>query len=613
MTNERKGLIRRFFGGMWALLTWVRTSLANLFFLLFLLVVIVMFSAERGAGIPERAALVVDPSGRVVEQLSFADPLGQLLGGVEGRDRETLLKDILEAIEHARNDQRIGAIVLATDALKGAGITKTRDIAAALEAFRSSGRKIIAIGDAYSQDQYLLAAQADEIWMHPMGTVDLSGYASYRNYYKGLLDKLKIDLRVFRSGEFKSAFEFMDRSDMSDADRIATGSLLQEIWSIYTGVVTDRRKLPAEAVDHYANGINAIFERHHGDAGAAAMEYGFVDSLKTRSEMDAALAELVGEDDEGHFKSVNFRDYLRAVRPAFELDVERGGEAVVGVIVASGMILDGEQPAGNIGGDSLAALVREATRDENLKALVLRIDSPGGSGFASEIIREALLEFKATGKPLVASMGSVAASGGYWIAAPADEIWASATTITGSIGVLSAFPSIARGLDELGINNDGVGTTSIAGAMDPSRPLSAQLETVLRLSNEHTYRRFIDIVAEGRKMSRESVEEVAEGRPWTGTQALANGLVDQLGNLDQALAAAARLARLDSYRTRYLEEPVSWSSRLLKRLSMSPDTVLGQVLAGARLLYASGEPLMLLGRLQDPRAQYAICTVCTVF
>lgn len=612
MTQERKSLIRRFFGGLWALLTWLRTSLANLFFLLFIAIAIVMFSADRGAGIPERAALVVDPSGRVVEQLSIVDPLAQLLGGAEGQDRETLLKDILDAIVHARDDQRIGAIVLATDALKGAGITKTRDIAAALEAFRSTGRKIIAIGDSYSQDQYLLAAQADEIWMHPMGMVDLSGYAAYRNYYGDALEKLKIDLHVFRSGTFKSAFEFMERGNMSDADRIATGSLLQEIWSAYTGVVTVRRKLPAEAVDHYANGIDAIFARHGGDAGAAAMEYGFVDSLMTRGEMDATLAEMVGEDDEGHFSAVNFRDYLSAVRPVFELDGERG-EAVVGVIVASGMILDGKQPAGNVGGDSLAALVREAARDDSVKALVLRIDSPGGSGFASEIIREALLEFRATGKPLVASMGSVAASGGYWIAAPADEIWASATTLTGSIGVLSAFPSIARGLNELGINNDGLGTTSIAGGMDLSRPLSPQLEAVLRMANEHTYRRFVDIVADGRKMSPEKVEEVAQGRAWTGTQAQANGLVDQLGNLEQALAAAARLAKLDSYDTRYIEEPASWSSQLLARLSLSPDTVLGKALSGAHMLYLPPEPLTLLGRLQDPRSQYAICTVCAVF
>ncbi|MBK6289587.1 MAG: signal peptide peptidase SppA [Gammaproteobacteria bacterium] len=612
MTQERKSLIRRFFGGLWALLTWLRTSLANLFFLLFIAIAIVMFSADRGAGIPERAALVVDPSGRVVEQLSIVDPLAQLLGGAEGQDRETLLKDILDAIVHARDDQRIGAIVLATDALKGAGITKTRDIAAALEAFRSTGRKIIAIGDSYSQDQYLLAAQADEIWMHPMGMVDLSGYAAYRNYYGDALEKLKIDLHVFRSGTFKSAFEFMERGNMSDADRIATGSLLQEIWSAYTGVVTVRRKLPAEAVDHYANGIDAIFARHGGDAGAAAMEYGFVDSLMTRGEMDATLAEMVGEDDEGHFSAVNFRDYLSAVRPVFELDGERG-EAVVGVIVASGMILDGKQPAGNVGGDSLAALVREAARDDSVKALVLRIDSPGGSGFASEIIREALLEFRATGKPLVASMGSVAASGGYWIAAPADEIWASATTLTGSIGVLSAFPSIARGLNELGINNDGLGTTSIAGGMDLSRPLSPQLEAVLRMANEHTYRRFVDIVADGRKMSPEKVEEVAQGRAWTGTQAQANGLVDQLGNLEQALAAAARLAKLDSYDTRYIEEPASWSSQLLARLSLSPDTLLGKALSGAHMLYLPPEPLTLLGRLQDPRSQYAICTVCAVF
>lgn len=611
---RRKGLLRRSFGGFWRLLTWVRVSLSNLLFLAVLLLLFLVITADRLPRVPERGALVIDLSGRVVEQLRVTDPIARLFGGSDQPPPETLLKDVLDAIEHAADDRRIEAIVLATDRLEGAGLTKARDIAEALARFRATGRKVIAIGDAYTQEQYLVAAQADEVWMHPMGFVDLSGYAAYRNYFKDALEKLKIDVHVFRAGHFKSAFESVERSDMSEADRHATGELLRDVWRSFTRVVTERRRLPPEAVDHYANGFDAIIGRHKGDAAAAAFEHGFVDALKTRGEMDAALGEMVGKDREGHFSHVGFRQYVRAVRPSFELESDSGRPAV-GVLVASGVILDGEQPPGNVGGDTLAAAIREAAKDEALRALVLRIDSPGGSGFASEVIRESLLEFRESGKPLIASMGSVAASGGYWIAAPADEIWAAATTVTGSIGVLSAFPSFSRALEAMGVNNDGLGTTALAGGLDPSRPLLPQWERILRLVNEHAYRQFLGVVAEGRDMEIAQVAAVAEGRVWTGDQALKIGLVDHIGGLDEAVAAAAKRAGIENYRTRFLEPPADWRTRLLRTLALGPGS-LSAWLREAAGLPAWSElpaPLALLAHAPDPRGQYALCLACMPF
>lgn len=612
MGQRHRGLLRRAFAWLWACVGWLRVSLSNLVFLLLLVVVFFTLFSERLPQVPDGAALVIDPSGAVVEQLSFVDPLANLFGRGQQGERETLLRDLVEAVRHAKDDRRIAMIVLATDALAGAGITKIADMAAELDAFRATGRKVVAVGDAFTQEQYLLATQADEIWMHPLGSVELSGYASYRNYYAGVLQKLRIDLHVFRAGTFKSAFEFLERSDMSDADRLATGELLREVWSAFTAIVTDRRHLPPEAADQYANRIDTILERHAGDAGAAALEYGFIDALKSRAAIDKALKEMVGADRDGNVNSLGFRDYLAAVRPSFDLAQERKQPAV-GVIVASGMILDGEQPAGTVGGETLARLIDGAATDAQVAALVLRVDSPGGSAFASEIIREALLEFRATGKPLVVSMGSVAASGGYWIAAPADEIWAAPTTITGSIGVLSAFPSFARALGELGIHNDGVATTRSAGGLDPSRELSPQMRKVMELANAYTYRRFMEIVAEGRGMPVERVAELAEGRVWTGAQAEANGLVDHLGNLDDAVAAAARLATLDTWRLRWIEEPQPFAAQLLARLSLAPRSLLAEFAAAAGIgdAFALDEPARILaGALRDPGAQYALCSAC---
>lgn len=608
--RKPKSPLRRAFSAVWGFIGWLRVSLANLVFALLLLVVLVMLSTERPPRIPDGAALVIDPSGRIVEQFSFVDPLVDLLGSGEQLRRETLLRDLVEALRHAKDDRRIALVVLDTDALAGAGITKIADIAAELEAFRATGRRVIAVGDAFTQDQYLLAAQADEIWMHPYGAVELSGYASYRNYYAEALEKLHVDLHVFRSGMFKSAFEFLERSNMSDADRLATGELLREVWSVATGIVTSRRRLPPEAVDHYANDIDTILERNGGDSGTAALEHGLVDALKPHAAIDMALKEVVGEDAKGNVNAVDFRDYLAAVKPGHALSRDDRGQPAVGVIVASGMILDGEQPAGNVGSETLTRLIELAGADDDVAALVLRIDSPGGSAFASELIREALLEFRDTGKPLVVSMGSVAASGGYWIAAPADEIWAAPTTITGSIGVLSAVPSFARLLDEMGIHNDGVATARSAGGVNPSRELSEQMRKVLELTNARTYRRFVEVVAEGRGLPVEQVEKIAEGRVWTGQQAVANGLVDHIGNLDDAAAAAARLATLGKWELRWIEEPRSLMAQLIARWVSVPQSLLARLAMPAAGLDLA-EPLRALSAaLYKPGAPYALCSSC---
>lgn len=609
MEQKRKGGLRRLFATLWALVGWLRVSLSNLLFIVLLAVLFFTLSADRKLRVPEGSALVIAPAGAVVEQLSFVDPLANLFGaGLQG-ERETLLRDLIEAVRQAKDDRRITMIVLSTDALTSAGITRISDLAAELEAFRATGRKVIAVGDAFSQDQYLLAAQADEIWMHPLGAVELTGYAAYRNYYAGALEKLHVDLHVFRAGTFKSAFEFLERGGMSDADRLATGELLREVWGRFTRIIAERRQLPPDAVDHYANDIDTILERQSGDTAKAALEYGFVDALKSHQAVEASLKEMVGEDGGGNLNSIGMRDYLQAVRPAFGL-LQESKQPEIGVIVASGMILDGEQPAGNIGSETLVRLIEQAAADDGLAALVLRIDSPGGSAFASEIIREALLEYRSSGKPLVVSMGSVAASGGYWIAAPADEIWAAPTTLTGSIGVLSAFPSFNRALDELGIHNDGVATTRSAGGLDPSRSLSPQMRKVMELVNQRTYRRFIDVVAEGRGMPSDEVAELAEGRVWTGAQASNNGLVDHLGNLDEAIAAAARLAAVDAWRTRWIEEPRSFGARLLARLSLAPQS-LSSVLRDALIGQELEAPLQVLtSSLRNPATQYALCEAC---
>ena len=605
--QKKRGIIRRAFGGLWRFVGWLRVSLANVFFLALIIILIVALSkGNQLPTVPEQGVLVLNPSGFIVEQRSYSDPFSQLLTADE-EDGETVLQDLQDAIEMAALDERITGMLISTDQLQGVGIAKVRELARSLDVFRESGKRIVAAGDSFGQNQYLLAAQADEIWMHPMGEVGLFGYGKFQNYFAEALDKLKVDFHIFRVGTFKSAVEFVERSDMSEADREASSVWLTQLWETYTGMVSQRRGIAQQSVREYVDKLPELAERADGDLATVALEQGLVDQLRDRTERRTASLELAGGED----NLIGFRRYLRAVRPAFELP--EAGEPVIGVMRASGTIVDGEGNPGQIGGDSLARAIREAAEDTDLQAMVLRVDSPGGSAFASEVIREALIAFQASGKPLVVSMGSVAASGGYWISAGADRIFADATTLTGSIGVFGMLPTFPRGLAELGVYSDGVGTTALSGGFDPSRELQPALGRLIQQGVEYIYDRFVSLVSDGRELERSLVEERAEGRVWTGRMGVELGLVDELGGLSEAIDAAAELAGTEDYHVKELEQALPWQVQLLQQLSLTQQTWLRetvQAIIGAPLLSGIAPPAFLALLNTDPDARYVWCEEC---
>ena len=618
MEDKRPGIIRRSFGRLMAIISWLRGLLVNLFFVFFVVLLVVVLSSSELPTIPKQGALIVNLNGQLVDQLSYVDPLLLLMGDSDSGQQETLVSDVITAIGYARDDDRINSLVLRLDHLVYGGISKMQEISVALQAFRESGKKIIAVGDNYSQDQYWLAAQADEIYIHPLGGVSLQGYGTYRNYYKQALDKLKIDVHVFRAGEYKSAMEPYMRNDMSPAARDSNLKWLTSLWGEYAGAVASKRQLSLEDIDNYINNIDKLMQEYHGDSAKLALAAGFVDGIKTRDQSNQYLANIVGSvDEEGFYEGIDFEQYLwlkEIELPALT------SEDVVGVIIAAGTIVDGERPPGEIGGDTLAQLIRQARRDDTVRSVVLRVDSGGGSMFASEIIRRELELLKAQGKPLVISMGSLAASGGYWISALADEIWATPTTLTGSIGVFGFFPTLDQSLATLGVSTDGVGTSDVAGSMRLDRPLMAITERAIQSSVENSYARFIGLVAAGRDMETSQVESIASGRVWSGTDAQANGLVDKLGGLDQAVAAAASLSDLESYQIETIELPLSPQEQLLNELmgsvqikalierrSSSSFKILSQV---QQMLAPFSSGLNFIDSMNDPKGLYLHCSGC---
>ena len=607
--GKKPGIIRRVFGGLMKLINGLRLLLVNLLFLFVLLFIVSMINSEIPA-IPDKTALVLNPQGALVDQLSYIDPLVNLLGDSGQYEQETLLQDVIDAIHMAAADERITSIVMRLDGLSYGGISKMQEIAEALQVFRESGKKIYAVGDFYTQDQYWLAAQADEIYLNPMGGVDLEGYGLYRNYYKEALEKLDIDFHVFRVGEYKSGPEHWIRNTMSDEAKQSNQSWLDQLWGVYVATVAERRSLKPFELNQYVNEMDVLLAQYQGNTATAAMAAGLIDGVKTRDEANRYLIEQVGAvDEDGYYQGVEFSSYVWLRR--FE-DEQPETESLVGIIVAKGVILDGQQPAGGIGGDSLAELIRQARMDSEVNAVVLRVDSGGGSAFASEIIRNELALLKESGKPLVVSMGSMAASGGYWISALADEIWATPTTLTGSIGIYGAFPTLDKALAKLGIYTDGVGTTDLAGAMRLDRPLNPIAGRVIQSSIEHGYEQFLEVVAEGRNMDKESVEKIAGGRVWTGTDALHNGLVDKLGGLDQAVVAAAALADLDSYRRQVIELPLTPQEQFLRGLGnvLSPIKNYSINSQWQQLLAPFRSSLDLLSQMNDPRGIYLQSAAC---
>lgn len=611
---SKPSLLRRILGGIWNTITRIRMALANILFLVMLAIIYFVYFGGSPEPLPEKAALLLNPMGTIVDQKSPVDPMQAVLAEPSPADHEVLLRDVIEAIELAQTDDSINSLVMQLDYLRYVGISRGQEIMAALEDFRASGKPIVAVADVFTQDQYQLASFADELIAHPMGGVALEGFSVYHNYYAEALEKLSVSMHVFRAGQHKSAVEPLLRTDMSEGEKAVAMDWLDDLWGNYAATVESNRELPEGTVDDYVTGFSARMTSGQGDAAKVALESGLVDQLLTRSQANDYLAELVGaRNEDGVFEAVPFEKYLSRKRPVrMPLDAQPR----VAVITAQGNMLPGEQPPGTIGGDSLARLIRTTAARDGVEAIVLRVNTPGGSMFASEIIRQQLLEIRAEGMPVVVSMGAIAASGGYYIAAAADEIFATANTITGSIGVFAAFPTVENLLQRGGIYTDGVGTTPLAGSLRIDRPLNPQLGASLDAGVAHAYQVFLQIVADGRSMEVDEVAQAAEGRVWSATDALELGLVDQLGNLDAAIEAAAARAELASYEVEYVEQPATFSELFFQQLAERTGG-LGLLPRSDRVaaLLSLAQPLLdtadLLTSLQDPRHMYLRCVACS--
>ncbi|MFT5389449.1 MAG: protease-4, partial [Porticoccaceae bacterium] len=563
MTDKKPGLIRRIFKFIGSILTVIRYAFS-------LLIVVVLFSVIGGMfvgniqPVPEEGALYLAPQGVLVDQKSYVDPLAQVLAQGSQQNTETLVRDIVEAIDTARDDSRITHLLLDTDYMAGASLSKLQEIGAALRRFKATDKPIIAVADYFTQSQYFLAAHADEIILNPLGGVMITGFGSYRSYFKDALDKLNITMNIFRVGQYKSAVEPLMGNSMSPQVRDETGVLLNDLWQSYSSEIEDLRSLDEGSVNDYANNLHLSLEQYKGDSAALSKAAGLVDTIASRSGIHQYLiANIASEDDD--VISINMDSYLSNTRLANKQI--SNGQNQIAVVVASGSIMDGQQPEGSIGGDTLAAIFTELREDENVKAVVLRVDSGGGSAFASEIIRDSINAIQNQGIPVVVSMSSAAASGGYWIAAEADRILAMPTTITGSIGVWGVVPTIDQSLAKLGIYSDGVGTTDIAAMMELDRPLTEQTKIIIQAGVDNIYTRFITLVANGRDSTPAEVHKIAQGRVWTGNQALANGLVDQLGDLNDAILVAAEIADLDNYQVDYRRKEMTPIEALLTGLN----------------------------------------------
>ena len=580
-----------------AMLTRVRNFVMNTVFILLLLIVLfAIVDAFDTPGVPDGSALVVNPEGIVVEESVPRDPFRDLWAadGVP----ETDIHELVRAIDSAADDSRIKMLVLDLDDLVYASAAHAEIIGATLARFREAGKAIVAVGEIYLQPQYAIASYADAVYMHPDGFLFLPGYASFRTYFKSMLDKLKLNVHVFRVGEYKSAVEPFIRDDMSEAAREANRVLVDGLWASYRQRVLTGRELDEESFDRYTVSFEEAVAQTGGDAGRAALEAGLVDELMTADQMRSHIADTVGRNEDNDVNGIGYRAYLKTLGPP------RSEPGNVGLVFARGTIQMGDD-RNQAASENLVRLIRKVREDEAVKALVLRVDSPGGSAFASELIRQELELVQLAGKPVVASMGSVAASGGYWISSTSDRILAHPTTITGSIGVLSLFFDMEESLSSIGIHTDGVGSSPWAGAMDPARKPGEHLQRFLQLNVEHGYRQFINLVARGRDMDPDAVEEIAQGRVWIGSQAHELGLVDGLGSLADAVAEAAELANLADYGIKRFTTPLSPRDVLIQQFMDAAEVTPPVRIPGAlRKAWAMAESL------NDPKDTYAICEPC---
>ncbi len=569
----------------------------TIFLIVMVVVVVLIIGSFGGTQVPENGALVLNPRGTMVEQRTVSDPFDDLWSVGQGL-AEANIHQLVQAVERATSDDRIEMIVLDLDELGGSSLAHATYLGSALNDFKAAGKQVVAIGHYYSQAQYAIATFADAIYMHPFGQLLLSGYGAYQLYFKSLFDKFDVNVHVFRVGTYKAAVEPYTRTDMSPAAKEANQQLVGGLWQAYTELVIENRGIEAATFEYYTRAFDDALTAAEGDMARAALENHLVDELLTPDQARSRIADTVGWDDENRFNRIGYLDYLQV---AGQDPVQSQN---VGLIVARGTIQMGDNLR-SAGADGLTRLIRRARADDSVRALVLRVDSPGGSTFASELIRQELELLQLADKPLVISMGSVAASGGYWISATADKIIAHPTTITGSIGIFAMMPTFEETLSNFGIQTDGVGTSDLSGTLNPIRGINEPMQRILQANVENGYEQFINLVARGRDMTPEAVAQIAEGRVWLGSTALELGLVDELGDLSKAIDAAAELANLTDHGVKAFTTPISARDLLFRELfearAQQPQNPL---VASLRALW-----LQVAG-LNDPLHTYSLCESC---
>ncbi|GIR91671.1 MAG: protease [Halieaceae bacterium] len=551
----------RLLKGIWRVLSGISRAISVLVPLLFVTIFVIAFSTTLNEStpepLPERAALLIAPSGPLVEDSPPVDTLSAFIN--QDYDQPVLLNDVVRSIRWAATDERITSLVFDLENLAGPSTSQTLEISSAIEVFRASGKPVIAAGDFYSQAHYLLASQADHILLHPEGGMFLEGFSVYRSYLRSFLEKIRVTMHVFRAGENKSAVEPYLRDDMSDEEREVVSRWLEGLWATYTELAESGRELPAGTLDQFIASFAAQLDASDNDLAETMLAAGWVDMLADHAQMEDALAEWVGvTDEDGYAEFISLDRYVEDVKMSRSLTEEN--LPLIAIIPVEGTLMPGDSEEGMAGSDTINDYIDTALEAEDLAAIVLRVNSPGGSVFASDLIRRKLREVADADISIVVSMGTIAASGGYWIAAEADEIWALPTTLTGSIGAFSAFPTIEGIVEYIGVTVDGVGTTPLAGAASLNRGLSPEMASIVQALAYGAYDDFIEVVASGRDMSEQAVREVADGLVWTGAEAADRGLVDELGGLDEAVAAAARLAGVEEWRTARTRVPPSFES-----------------------------------------------------
>ena len=610
----KKNLFIRVLSGIWSGVDGFRKIL-HLLLLLFVFAVFIGAMSGSVPQLPERAALLIKPVGAIVEETE-GDPFDRAMAELlDEAPPQTVLQDIVDALEYAHNDDRIGAVHIELSALGPAGLPKLQRIARAIESFRTSGKPVIASADFMSQQAYFIAAHADEVYLNPEGGILLQGYGRFRTYFADAINKLKLDWNIFKVGTYKSAVEPFERMDMSDADREATLNLIDQLWGTYLEEVAVARAIDVADVEEYASEFVDAVAAADGDLARAALDGKLVDELLTRTELRELLIGYVGSDEDSdvNYSAIGMSEYLSH---ADILNGEKVAKENVGIIIASGTIQSGTQPPGTIGADSTAALLRRARDDESVKAVVLRVDSPGGSAFASDVIANEIAALQDAGKPVVASMSSVAASGGYWISVGADRVFASPTTITGSIGIFGMFPTYQRAAEYLGLANDGVGSTPLSGQLRPDRAMTDETRQLFQLVIDEGYDDFIGRVATYRGMEKAEVDAVGQGRVWTGTDALERGLVDELGGLEEAIAFAAELVDLpeEDYGRKWIRTKLSPTEQMIvdllgsaKSLGLQLDFLQTRPTSLQKIAGRLEEALAPLSAFDDPKGVYAHC------